>query len=324
MKYSSSERSESRSSRQAPLEALPLTGQARTILSSKRIIAIQRALLRWYKENGRDLPWRHTRDPYKVLVSEIMLQQTQVDRVIPKYKAFLKAFPTVEKLAQARRSSVIRLWAGLGYNRRAVYLHEAAKKVLRDFNGVVPTTISALRILPGVGEYTAGAVAAFAGGSKEAFLDTNIKRVLGRLFFNTTTQRLPNEKNLFTLAQKLVPQTKDDVYAWHHALMDLGALVCTAAKPKCETCPLQRVCPFPPFRNAVTKSHYAKRQSAFRDSDRFWRGRILDVLRSNKQCSLDAFVRCLLLPRERVTALTKTLIRDGLLARRGRYFHLPR
>ena len=114
-----------------------------------------------------------------------MLQQTQVDRVIPKYQAFLKAFPTVKKLARASRSRVIQLWAGLGYNRRAVYLHEAAKKVMHNFRGAVPTTIDELRTLPGVGDYTAGAVAAFTDGSTKAFLDTNIKRVVGRLFFNT-------------------------------------------------------------------------------------------------------------------------------------------
>ncbi|MDO8582202.1 MAG: A/G-specific adenine glycosylase [bacterium] len=294
------------------------------LLLPKRLAAIQRVLLRWYAEKGRDLPWRHTRDPYKVLVSEIMLQQTQVDRVIPKYQAFLKAFPTVEKLARARRSRVIQCWAGLGYNRRAVYLHEAAKKVLRDFDGVMPITIDALRTLPGVGDYTAGAVAAFTGGSKTAFLDTNIKRVLGRLFFNTKKKRLPAEKKLAEYAQSLVPTKKDEAYFWHHAHMDLGALVCTAAKPKCETCPLKRVCPFPLFRDTIKKSHYAKPQPTFKNSDRFWRGRILDAVRRKKRgVTLGYLKSILVIPPTRAEKITQGLIRDGLVVRIGSTLSLP-
>ncbi len=289
-----------------------------------RKILIQRLLLRWYKEEGRDLPWRHTRDPYKVLVSEIMLQQTQVDRVIPKYQAFLRAFPTVRHLSRAPLGAVIRLWAGLGYNRRAVYLHEAAKKVMRDFSGKVPTTINALRSLPGVGEYTAGAVACFAGGKKTAFLDTNIKRVFGRLFFNTAKRRLPHEKDLVALAQQLVPRTKYNAYAWHHALMDLGALTCVAAKPKCETCPLARVCPFPPFREVITKSHYAKLQPSFRNSNRFWRGRILDMVRRKKRGVTLAFLtRIFAIPRARIAKITQGLVRDRLLSSQKNTFSLP-
>ena len=302
------------------------THQSRALVRGRQartIRIIQRALLRWYKEKGRDLPWRHTRDPYKILVSEIMLQQTQVDRVIPKYKAFLRAFPTVEKLAQAQRSQVIQRWAGLGYNRRAVYLHEAAKKIVCDFGGKVPTTIDVLRTLPGVGEYTAGAVACFTGKSTMSFLDTNIKRVFGRLFFNTTSRRLPIEKKLSAYAHSLVPTGKDDAYFWHHALMDLGALVCVAAKPKCESCPLQRICPFPPFREVITKSHYAKRQSAFKNSDRFWRGRILDALRREKHIAFDALVRRFGIPKKRLATLARTLARDGLAIRARDLLSLP-
>ncbi len=294
-------------------------------LSLRHIVAIRRALLRWYKEKGRDLPWRHTRDPYKVLVSEIMLQQTQVDRVIPKYQAFLKVFPTVEKLARARRSGVIRLWAGLGYNRRAVYLHSAAKKVISDFGGVVPTTINQLRTLPGVGEYTAGAVAAFAGGSAEAFLDTNIKRVVGRLFFNTKSRRLPAEKKLFAYAQSLVPTQKDESYFWHHALMDLGATICVASNPKCDACPLRTSCPFPPFRNAIKKSHYAKHQPAFKDSDRFWRGMILTILREHpKGIVLSSLLSRIAIPKRRMLLLLRGLERDGLLSHVKGVYALPR
>ncbi|MBI4281598.1 A/G-specific adenine glycosylase [Candidatus Uhrbacteria bacterium] len=293
--------------------------------SLRHVATIQRALLRWYEEKGRDLPWRHTRDPYRVLVSEIMLQQTQVDRVIPKYRNFLRLFPTVQKLSRAPRASVIRAWAGLGYNRRAVYLHEVAKKVLRDFCGRVPTTIDELRMLPGVGDYTAGAVAAFTGGSTKAFLDTNIKRVVGRLFFNTKSRRLPAEKKLSEYAQSLVPTKKGDAYFWHHALMDLGATVCVARTPTCAQCPLQKICPFPPFRDAVKKSHYAKRQPTFKDSDRFWRGMILSILREHpKGIALSPLLRVVAIPRHRMARLLGGLKRDGLLSRMNNAYMLPR
>lgn len=294
------------------------------LVRGKRIAVIQRALLRWYKDNGRDLPWRHTRNPYRILVSEIMLQQTQVDRVIPKYRAFLKAFPTVQHLALAPLSGVIRAWVGLGYNRRAVYLHEAAKVVVEKFGGRVPVTIPELEALPGVGAYTAGAIACFAGGSREAFLDTNIKRVIGRLFLDVQKKRLPNEKDLFVLAEHCIPATSDDAYAWHHALMDLGALVCTAAKPKCEKCPLKRVCPFPPFRKTIQKSHYAKPQSVFKNSDRFWRGRILAIVGTKTVgASLHALVRHNVLPVRRIKKIVRGLCKDGLLVHHKGHYHLP-
>lgn len=293
-------------------------------LPRKKILKIQRTLLRWYRESGRDLPWRHTRDPYKVLVSEIMLQQTQVDRVIPKYQAFLKTFPTVERLARASRSRVIQLWAGLGYNRRAVYLHEAAKKVLRDFRGVVPTTIDELSTLPGVGEYTAGAVAAFSGGSTAAFLDTNIKRILGRLFFNVKQKRIPPELDLAAYAQPLIPTQKDDAYFWHHALMDLGATICVARTPKCEVCPLRTSCLFPPFRDVIVKSHYAKRQPIFKDSNRFWRGKIMAVARGSQNgFAVMNSAKRFGITHVRLQKLIRGLIRDGLLVRKGRYLFLP-
>lgn len=137
---------------------------------------LQTALLTWFAENARDLPWRRTRDPYRVLVSEVMLQQTQVDRVIPKYEAFLAAFPTVEALAAAPTAEVIRLWAGLGYNRRAVNLQRAARAVVEERGGLFPHEVEELLRLPGIGPYTAGAVACFAFEQDVAFVDTNIRR----------------------------------------------------------------------------------------------------------------------------------------------------
>jgi A/G-specific adenine glycosylase len=208
---------------------------------------LQGRLLDWFKEHARDLPWRRTRDPYRVLVSEIMLQQTQVDRVIPKYLAFLEAFPTLEALAAAPTAEVIRLWSGLGYNRRAVNLQRAARAVLEEHGGAFPRDVEALRRLPGVGPYTAGAVACFAFEQDVAFIDTNIRRVLRRALVGpdggeADTQGLPapSERTLLELGLALVPPGQG--WAWNQAIMELGALVCTAAAPACRRCPLRSQC----------------------------------------------------------------------------------
>ena len=142
----------------------------------------QRRLLAWYARHGRDLPWRRTREPYRILVSEIMLQQTQVDRVIPKYEQFLQRYPTMEDLAAARASDVRRLWYPLGYNVRPIRLHAIARETIARYGGRLPESDDALRELPGIGRYTAGAIRSFAYGQDAAILDTNVRRVLGRVF----------------------------------------------------------------------------------------------------------------------------------------------
>jgi len=202
---------------------------------------IQPALLAWFAANARDLPWRRTRDPYRVLVAEIMLQQTQVERVIPKYLAFLDAFPTLTALAAAPVSEVIRLWAGLGYNRRAVNLQRAACAVLDAHSGVFPHTVEALRALPGIGPYTAGAVACFAFEQDVAFIDTNIRRVLRRAMVGPDgSTPEPTERELLASGAALVPEGQG--WAWNQAIMELGALICTAAAPACRRCPLSAHC----------------------------------------------------------------------------------
>lgn len=198
---------------------------------------LQDKLLGWFQERGRELPWRLTRDPYAILVSEIMLQQTQVERVIPYYLAFLKQFPTISDLAQASLSDVLRGWVGLGYNRRAMNLLEIAKTVVRMYAGIIPDDPSVLREFKGIGPYTSRAIPCFAYGRQYSLLDTNNKRVIGRIYFGVN---YPNDQRLIGAADELVP--KDKAWEWNQALMDLGAGVCKARKPQCSKCPVKSYC----------------------------------------------------------------------------------
>ena len=216
-------------------------------LAPSRLRRVHAGLLRWYQEQGRRLPWRQTRDPYAILVAEMMLQQTQVDRVVPKYAAFLATFPTIAGLAAASRGEVIRHWAGLGYNRRAVHLHRIAQQVVTDHDGVLPTDPATLRTLPGIGRYTAAAVACFAAEAPVPVLDTNVRRVLGRVFLDAWLDdgertEPPPEPTGWLLAAAALPRRA--AYAWNQALMDLGATVCTAARPACLVCPLAPLCAY--------------------------------------------------------------------------------
>jgi A/G-specific adenine glycosylase len=167
-------------------------GGSGTTLNQEQRTRVHAAVLAWYARHGRhELPWRHTHDPYAILVAEIMLQQTQVERVLPKYILFLEKFPTIAALAEAPTSEVIREWAGLGYNQRAVRLQESARQVTTTFSGELPTSVEGLMTLPGVGRYTAGAIACFAFGLRVATVDTNIRRVLWRLFFGIESADWP-------------------------------------------------------------------------------------------------------------------------------------
>lgn len=202
-------------------------------------------LLAWYAREGRaSLPWRHTRDPYAILVSEVMLQQTQVDRVLPKYRAFLTRFPTLAALAAAPRAAVIQEWAGLGYNARAVRLHEIARQAVERFGGSLPDHLEGLLALKGIGRYTAGAVACFAFGLPVATVDTNIRRVLWRVFRGIEPAVWPSDaratREALALAEWALPA--DRAYDWQQALMDLGATICVARRPLCERCPLVSSC----------------------------------------------------------------------------------
>jgi len=201
----------------------------------------QRRLLAWYARHGRDLPWRRTRVPYRVLVSEIMLQQTQVDRVIPKYRQFLRRYPTLRALAAAPVEQVRRIWYPLGYNIRPVRLHAIARETIARYGGRLPDDATALRTLPGVGRYTAGAILSFAFERDVAVLDTNVRRVLTRVFLGRRrTARLRGDRALWELAETLVPVGRG--YDFNQALMDFGATWCTPRRPRCAACPMRAFC----------------------------------------------------------------------------------
>ena len=197
---------------------------------------IQRRILRWYRHSARDFPWRRTRDPYRILVSEVMLQQTQVNRVVGFYRAFMKRFTTLKSLAVASPGSVLEAWQGLGYNMRALRLHALAVQVHKTLKGRFPKKVEDLEQLPGIGPYTARAVACFSFGVPVAVLDTNVRRVLHRLF-----PRAAGSGNLWNLAERVLSRRSSN--DWNQALMELGSTICTAAAPSCPDCPVGRRCP---------------------------------------------------------------------------------
>jgi A/G-specific adenine glycosylase len=235
-------------------------------------------VLRWASGRREDLPWRLTRDPWAVLVSELMLQQTQVSRVVPRFAQFLERFPTVAVCASAGVGAVVEEWAGLGYNRRAVNLHRAAVQVVELHGGAFPDELDALLALPGVGPYTARAVLAFAFEHDAAVVDTNVGRVLARQAGERLTASIAQ-----SLADALVPSGQS--WAWNQAMLDLGALVCSKRAPSCGQCPVQSSCAWfvagsPEPDPAVGSAGVSAGQSRFEGSFRQGRARLLDVLRT--------------------------------------------
>ena len=219
----------------------------------------RRALLGWYRRNRRDLPWRRTTDPYHILVSEIMLQQTQVDRVIPKYREFLLRYPTLESLARARPASVRKIWYPLGYNIRPLHLSAIARETMARYEGRLPDTSEALIALPGIGRYTAGALLSFAFGRDAHLVDTNVRRVLGRVFLGSRRLRaLRGDAPLWRLSEALLPSGR--AYDWNQALMDFGATWCTPRSPRCESCPMRHFCASYPFAPARAPAKRPRRR----------------------------------------------------------------
>lgn len=291
-------------------------------------MTLTKALLGWYEKNGRaELPWRTSRDPYYTLVSEFMLQQTQVDRVVPKFAAFVNRFPNVRSLAQASVADVLRAWQGLGYNSRAVRLQRVATALVERFDGVVPRELAALRALPGVGPYTAAAIRAFAFNEDEAPLDTNIRRIVHRIAFGLEFPPKARPAQLDERARELVPAGAS--HDWNSALMDLGASLCTARAPKCLLCPLLNHCAAAPVdaaaldeaRRANAKKPSPQNAVRFERTNRFARGRIVDALRAlgpgQRISLLDLHGELApVLPDrslEEVRALVAILERDGLV-----------
>lgn len=264
-------------------------------------------LLGWFQSVGRDLPWRRTRDPWAVLVSELMLQQTGVARVVPRYVAFLERFPTPTACAAASVGDVVGLWQGLGYNRRAVNLHRTALVVVADHGGALPRSLDALLALPGVGPYTARAVLAFAHAEPVGVLDVNVARVLSRLHGAPVDQ---------TQADALA-RAADDPWSWNQAVMELGATVCRP-RPRCDVCPVAAACP---GRAALAAGgpdpwRRPRAQSRFEGSDRQGRGRLIDVLRAGPVAHAD-LAAAMGWPDdpERADRVAATLLADGLAVR---------
>ncbi len=203
-------------------------------------------LLAWYRRHGRDLPWRRTSDPYHILVSEIMLQQTQVDRVLPKYHEWIATYPSLDALASADADEVTRTWYPLGYNIRPRRLHAIARESVERFDGRLPSDEATLLSFKGIGAYTAGAIRSFAFRERAAILDTNVARVLLRVFVGTGDPKShAMKKRLWAMSEALVPHRH--VFDFNQALMDFGATVCAARNPKCHVCPMAKSCKAFPF-----------------------------------------------------------------------------
>ncbi|MBI2452876.1 MAG: A/G-specific adenine glycosylase [Parcubacteria group bacterium] len=267
------------------------------------ILKFQKKILSWHTKNRRDMPWRKTKDPYKILVSEIMLQQTQVSRVIPKYLAFLRVFPTMAQLAKAPRLKLLKAWSGLGYWRRALSLQNTARIVQGTYAGKFPQDPKTLETLPGIGRYTARALACFAFGNTEAFLDTNIRRVYLHFFFRNKHDI--SDKEILKIAQKATDKTR--IKEWHYALFDYGA---TALKDK-----------------AINKRslHYAK-QSKFEGSFRSFRTGIMRFLldQPNQKATTNKIKRMLRKESSPYSSekLLASLEKDDLIKKRGASYSL--
>lgn len=212
-------------------------------LDAARVRAFTTRLRAWYRRNARDLPWRRTRDPYAILVSELMLQQTQVSRVLEYWPAFLRRFPSLESVADARASHVVAQWEGLGYYARARNLHKLARRVVREEAPEWGERPELLQKLPGIGAYTAGAVASFAHEKRAALVDTNVARVLSRVFAPKLNPKRPRDlTRLWAIAERILPRSGKVAWTHNQALMELGALVCTARVARCDVCPVRSAC----------------------------------------------------------------------------------
>lgn len=272
-----------------------------SIVSTNQLRQFKRTIWRYYHTQGRrQLPWRKTRDPYQIIVSEMMLQQTQVDRVIPKYHAFLKRFPTFAALARSPARPVIAAWQGLGYNRRALYLHQLAKKVMTDYGGSLPPKKEQLQQLPGIGPATAGSLQAFVFNRPSIFIETNIRRVFIHSFFHDQ-QNIPDDLILPLIKRSVDRQRPRE---WYYALMDYGSHLGKL--------------PSNPNRRSLT---YTK-QSPFHGSNRQLRGKIIRLLLREQKIKEVQLVTHLDEPVQRVQHVITGLERDGFIARQGRTIQL--
>ncbi len=269
-------------------------------LSEKQINDFRRTVYSHFRRHGRDLPWRHTEDPYQILVSEIMLQQTQVDRTIPKFKEFIKKFPTVHSLARASKQQVLQAWQGMGYNRRVLHLQAAAQEIHSKYKGKVPDTVEALVALPGIGPYTARAILAFAFNQPNVLIETNVRSLYLHHFFQNR-KKVSDESLL-----PLIEQTLDRKHPrkWYSALMDYGS-------------DLKKKQPNPSRRS----KHHVK-QSRFEGSVRQARGAILRELLSQKTVSEIKLQQKTKIEKKRIRLALESLMHDEMIVKRGAFFHL--
>lgn len=269
-------------------------------LAKTMVVDLQNKIFSWWAENRRDLPWRKTNNPYHILVSEIMLQQTQVSRVIPKYVEFIEAFPTVHALAVASPAHVLRVWKGMGYNRRALYLQKAAKMIVEKYHNQFPVSEQLLSELPGVGTYTARAILVFAFKNNIAAVDTNVRRIITHFFFDDKPQK---PSVIQKIADLLLPKGKS--WEWHQALMDFGALA------------------LPRTMNDEPKTKHAP----FRQSNRFYRGRIIDRLRDrsyHEKILIREISATYGKQEDTISEIISGLVHDGLVSRNGITVGLPK
>jgi len=270
-----------------------------TKLSQKTVIAFRKKIYSHYKKNGRVFPWRKTKNPYRILVSEIMLQQTQVSRVIPYYQSFLKRFPTIQSLEKGTNREVFEAWQGLGYNRRALYLKRLAEIVNNRYDNKIPTDHNALIKLPGVGPNTAGAILAFAFNRPTVFIETNIRSVFIHEFF-PRRKKISDAELLFYIEQTL---DRKNPRLWYWALMDYGVML----KAK--------------YPNPSRKSRHHLRQSPFKGSDRELRGEILHLL-LQKTYREQALEKKLDKAPGRIKKIIATLLKEKLIQKRGNFFYI--
>ena len=280
---------------------------------------MRKALSEWFEPRRSAYPWRNPRpDPYAVLVSEVMLQQTQAARVVRPYRAFLARFPDLGALAESSRADVVRAWAGLGYNRRAVALHEAARAIVARHAGEVPRDTTSLEALPGVGPYTAAAVASIAFGEPTPALDTNARRVIARACVGHEPEELATREIRAAAAQWIDPM---DPGAWNAAIMDLGRELCRRRDPSCHACPLRRGCNF--RRCGRLAGSVARRQTPYPGSSRKLRGDIVRLLRARGSASLGELEEATEGSGTRVREAVRGLVADGLLEMEGDRPRLP-
>ena len=270
--------------------------------------SLEREVITWFLENKRDLPWRKS-DAWGVMVSEFMLQQTPVSRVLPKWDEWMSRWPSPAALAAATPSEVITAWGRLGYPRRALRLYQCAKIIVEDFEGEVPRTEAELLSLPGIGEYTAAAIVAFAFEERSLVLDINIRRLLGRVIDGVEFPPLAPTKGEKAARESLIPT--ENAHIWAAATMELGALICTSKNPKCEICPVQSRCNWRAL--GYPNSEVPRKSQKWHGTDRQCRGRIVQALRESNSLT-EGELKRLWHDDSQVERALQTLQADGLIA----------